>query len=422
MLDIVHHLVFTANLAVVTAVLVWAMARSGYVPRLHRSAFYLFTGAVVIVNVLFVLLFVSFLPDWITTTDGERYMYEIRGIAAAPREWNPFTGEGSRYYEVTPKMGMSYLYGVILFLHQIDSLYAVLALNIVFSLLTSLTVFALTRLLHPAVLPALLAMLASAVYPEMLFWTGRVVRENVTLFLVPLLVLASIRFHDTRQARYVLVVVATCVALFLVRIQLVFFAFLIVAFYAVVGLRSAARWKAMLATVAGVAGLVVAFGWIETQMRRAVGGSLLDFFSLNPAFYAEQAVLMVQNLGSVITPVARGSYGALGLLIAPAVAAVLGLFVLALVRRRVIFGEQAQVAGLLIFLSATFMLLLAASGVINIRFRSTVAPLLIPLVSVTAVHYWRTFRLPAVRLAPHGIGRRQVEAHARLAATEAGTS
>lgn len=398
MIDLGLHAVFTFNAAMVCAVLILFLARHLFPlqPR-EQEKFVLISTAVLALRVLFVVVFVYAFPERVLTPDSVRYMFEIRQIAEAPWEWNPITGTGP-YYQVTPKMGMSYLYGVILFVHGLDSLYAVLVLNIIFGLFTALAVFLLTARLALSTTPGYLAMLLTAVYPETLFWTSRVARENVTLFLVPALVYVSVRLYETYRLRYLAFAVGIVGSLFLVRAQLVLFALLIPIFFGIRSLFARNRGRAL--AVTGLAGVLVffAFSAFESQIRRAAGSAALELMTLDTLLVLTRAGDFLSNFGSVLSPVAREGYGAVGLVMIP-FAAGLGFFlILTLLRFRSIFAFNRAAAGLILFLSFTFLAAMAALGLINIRFRATIAPLLLSLVAVAVHYYWTILRVPQIRL------------------------
>lgn len=396
--DFAHHLIFTLNTAILTGLIVWFVARASFPSRPRDQRRVLLASVIVVATrVAFVVLFNLALPERGLSPDETRYLFEMQQIASAPWAWNPFTGTGPYYY-ATPKMGMSYLYGIIMFIHGIDSLYAVLVLNVVFGLLTALTVFFLTARLSYSLTPAYLAMLLTAVYPETLFWTARVTRENLTLFLVPALIYACIRLYETSHVWYLVYATAAIGSLLLVRAQLVMFTILIVGYFGFRTLRGEKRIRALSFFAVAIVLLYAGFSLFEAQIRRAAGNEALRLLSLDPGFWASQGSTFLWNLGGVLTPVARGSYGTIGLLMIPFALAVSVLLLLTVIRFRRIFVANITAAGLLFFLSLCFLMALALVGRINIRFRSTVAPLLLSLISVSAHYYWVRWRLPRVRL------------------------
>ena len=392
------HVVFTANVVLFLAFAVWYLSRR-YFPAddSQRSDFVLLCLITLAIRVLYVALFVAFFPERVISPDGARYFYEIQQIVWEPWEWNPLTGEGP-YYQATAKMGMSYLYGVVLFLYQIDSLYGVLVLNIVYSFFAGVIVFLLTRELSDASVPPLLAMCAVALYPETLFWTARIARENVTLLLVPALLYVSIRAYRTHRSRYLLYIFTILALLLLVRAQLVLIGFLIAAYFMILSLKVNRGYKAALLALSLGAVLYASFALIETQIERAVGASVLQYVTIDFAFWLSQLSTFSANIGGVLTPVARGSYGMVGLAMFPFVLFVGILFLMAVVGFRQVFRGHTTAAGLLLFITISFLGMLAAIGLVNIRFRATVAPLIISVVCVSAYYYWVRLGLPRISL------------------------
>src|SRR3546814_8776041 len=82
----------------------------------HQSGVVAASLAVVVLASLVAVSGSLIMPDKVIYKDALRYFNEIQGIAEAFWEWNPITGTGPGYAQ-TPKMGMSYLYGIVLGLH-----------------------------------------------------------------------------------------------------------------------------------------------------------------------------------------------------------------------------------------------------------------------------------------------------------------
>jgi uncharacterized protein YacL len=124
------------------------------------------------------------------------------------------------------------------------------------------------------------------------------------------------------------------------------------------------------------------------------------FITLSPGFWLGRLVVFREALPQLMTFVARQRHGVAGLLLAPAFLAIVLLFLLSIVGMARIYRRHLFAAGLLVFVSVGFLLGLACAGLINIRFRATVAPIVIPLISVTAHYYWRRLGLPVIVLRP----------------------
>ena len=396
------HVVFTVNMIGLLVFVVWSIAARAFPrdPGLRRR-FHVFSLSIVVFKALYVLAFANLAPERILSTDGGRYLSEMQKISDAPWQWNPVLGIGV-YHDKSAKMGMSYIYGILFYLHGVRSLYAAIAINIVFAYLTCAAVFLLTRLLTEPVFPAFMAMFATAVYPETLYWNGRIVRENLTLFLVPVLVFSFIRMCDTRRIAYVAATLGTTFLLAITRVQLAFLLPLMVGYFVVTAMWRRDRAKTVALAVL-FAGLVYSGrDFFRGQAKRAHFSEILDYFTLNPGFWARRIDTFLDNAPAVLTIYARQSHGELGILIAPVVIAVMTLFVFSVLHMRRIFPGRLFAAGLCMFVVVVFIFILAASGLINMRFRASIIPLVLALVSASGYYYWRRWGLPRIRLLPRG--------------------
>lgn len=392
---ILLHAVFAVNLAGLLALTIWLVARKETVsvgPKAARR-FITISALILLLKLCYVLVFTQAFPERILSTDGTRYLYEMRQIAEAPWKWNPITGVGP-HYDKSPKMGMSYLYGVILFMHGVDSLYAVLLLNLAFAYLMCLMVYLLTRQLSDAPLPAAMAMLLAAVYPETSYWTARVVRENLTLFLVPALVYLAIRLRTSFRLRDVAAFVGTSVLLVLTRAQLGVILLLTAGYFLASLIWERLRPRTLILTLLmSLAGLGL-LSFVKDQIREAVGQKMTRFLTLDLSFWVERLETFFQTAPKLFSFVARGDHGLAGLLLAPAFLAVVLLYLLSILNARRIYPGRSFAAGLMIWVTLGFLFGLACAGLFSIRFRVTIIPLVIPLVAVTAYYYWNLFQFP----------------------------
>lgn len=360
---------------------------------------------VVLVKIIFVSIFFVVAPDRTLSPDAVRYFWEMEQISEAPWEWNPFTGEGPNY-AVTAKMGMSYLYGWIMFLFGgINSIYVPLALNILLGYLTCVVVFLLARKISNSNQVQLISLQFSAIYPELLFWNARILRENLTLFLIPLLLYLVIDLTEKTRLQTLFFITLLSLLVLLVRAQLILFIPLILFYYFLlplfIWLKSLLRFKLKLKDINYkffiiLLSLSVGFYWLKDliflQISRAVGSRILTYVTLNYGFWMSELSNISNNLGNVLTFTTQKGYGVAGLLIAPFTIFVFTNFILMIFNFKKIFKHQSKNAGLLIFVSTIFLLVLSAFGSINIRFRSTVMPMVIPLVITTFFHYLSRYK------------------------------
>jgi hypothetical protein len=396
--NIIWHIVFTLNLLGAMAFIIGYVAQRFFSPQSKaRKRFLLLSAGIVVLKVMYVLAYSTMDPEGVLSTDGERYLGEIQGISEAPWQWNPVAGTGPHYAR-SPKMGMSYVYGLILFTHRVNSLYGVLALNVFFSYLTCLMVMLLAMKLSDSPTAALVALFAAAVYPETLFWNARVVRENFTLFLTPALTYCAIRLRETYRIRYLALALGCTFFLAITRAQLSLFFLLIVIYFAAVSIWQADRKKTIvMALFLGVLGLL-GVSFMKSQIKAAIGSELLDYLTLNPAFWLSRMDDVCSNLPRLLSVFARKGHGAMGVMLAPVFIIIAGLFVLTGIQFRQIFRKNAFAAGLLMFLVGTFLFSVSAFGLFSIRFRATVAPLVLAIIAVSATHYWQALRFPTLVL------------------------
>lgn len=356
----------------------------------------LFLGMLIIlaIKIVYVAWFAAYFPERVMETDGRRYAFEMRGISEEPWRWNPWSGTGPYGYAKTAKMGMSYIYGVLLFLHGTSSLYAILVLNVFFGALTCLAVFKLCGTVASAPTVQLASLYLAGIHPEMLFWNGKIVRENLTLMMVPVLFYSAIKLKQTHRLHYFVFLLITAAGLALVRAQLVLFVVMIVAYDALLLIRQK-NWIRSLCILLLSLGLVYLLGDLaREQISRAVGSAPLRYLKLDPLFWWAKIKAAIDPLPSLLSLAARQKHGVAGLFLAPFVGMVFALFLVAVIRFRRVFAGRTHAAGLLIVSSVAFILVVASSGLINIRFRATIAPLIIPVVVSAAGYLWREFKLP----------------------------
>lgn len=398
MSDILKHTVFFVNMLGLVVLAGGLVARKigREDPGIARQ-FILLSVVVVLVKLFYILVFYQLAPERIFSTDGNRYFFEIQGIASAPWRWNPIEGTGPQY-SVSAKMGMSYVYGLILFVHRIDSLFGVLGINLVMAYLTSVMVFLLTMRISDHYEDGLLAFVLCAIYPETLFWNARVVRENFVLLLVPLLVYAAIRLYETQLLRYLAVALMATFLLAITRAQLALLFPLVLAYFGVTVVCGFER-KKVLATV-GIMSLlfVLLRGFIENQIRAAIGSDLLRYMTVDPVFWVRQLENFIRHAPHLLSVYARQEHGLLGIFLVPVFVSAMALLALTFINFKKIFTKSYFAAGLMAFLTVAFVFVVATFGLINIRFRATVAPLALSLVSVSIGYYWRSLAFPRIAL------------------------
>lgn len=399
---VLGHTLLISTLLVAVALHALTAARRHFLGNGPRQIGFCSIAAGIIAVGATASLFASLLmPDRIVYADAARYYYEIRRIAEAPWLWNPLTGTGPFGYDDTPKMGMSYLYGWILGCFQATSLIGILALNVAFLYITGYAVFLLTLRLSSSATAAAVGMATVGIYPETLFWVIRPARENIALPTVALVAYFGIRLFDTGRLRWMVGLLALSAALLLTRAQLVLFTGLVFTYYGfVVAGRVFFRGNlsgAAFVLAALVAAAVVA-PFAAEQIRSAAGSAIFRVMSLDAL-----AVIATAERSNGALRLIPSGYGAAGLLMLPFAVALVALTIGTLIRFSTIFRGGMVPAGMVLLMIIVFMTMLSVLGSINIRFRSTVAPLLIAFMAPGAVYYWRALALPSITLPPKRI-------------------
>jgi Dolichyl-phosphate-mannose-protein mannosyltransferase len=376
--DIIYNSIF---LMILLSFLIWFFL----IPLKKNKSFIVFSSVILLVKVLYVIAFYRIFPEMVTDGDAERYLFEMKKIGENPFLWNPLTGTGPDGYSVTAKMGMPYLYGWIIYIFKGSPLFIALSLNILFSYFTSVVVYFLSLKINKNQTVAVFAMLLSSIYPEILYWSSMLLRENISLLLVALMVYLSIHLWETKKIRYAAIILVVLLLLFIIRIQLIFILPIIIFYYLLT------HFKLKMKNVLVVLGMGIMvwmlYPFVERQIIRAVGSDILQFLTLDPAFWMDSIVnRLIPNLGQVLALIPRGSLSSAGLLYLPfSLFVCAGLIVTALYFKK-IFHEHSKKAGLLLFISICFILILAFTNAINIRFRSTIAPLYLVVVA-SSMHY-----------------------------------
>lgn len=399
---LLFNALLTINLIGLLSFICWRAGKKLY-PSVQegqlRSRFYTLCAAIVCIKIAYVAFFYFQWPEKSVYKDAARYFFEMQGIASAPWLWNPFTGEGPLYND-SAKMGMNWIYGFVMFLHNIDSLYSAFALNIFWGTMICLVVGWLTYELSQSKLAAILATAYAAIYPEILYWHARVLRENFTLFLVPLMAVLCIKFYDSRKLSYALAIAAVFIITLITRAQLSLFLFLIILFYGayMIG-RSILKAQLVRPIVfLGLVSLVAYFAFEPFKQQFAVGAGvrLFQYFVLDPKFWSMQFEMFLENLPQVLEFSAGGTFGLAGMILFPFVTLTAALFLGMIFNFRKIFGARTKHAAMVLFLICCFIFMLAAFQSFSIRVRSTVAPLILALIAPTLLFYWRSLRLPRI--------------------------
>lgn len=327
------------------------------------------------------------LPDLVLSTDGGRYLNEMKLMSLDPFAWNIFSGVGPGY-SASAKMGYSWTVGFFMWIVGEGHISIAVIFNIFCAVGAALSVAILIYQLSSNYQVGLIGFWFVITFPELLYWTPRITREPLSIFLVSLLFSQAIEFLVLRSMRSLskLFIFGGGIALFimLVRAQLSLFfplIFALITFLTVLSTKRK-RWKSVLISFV----IFLFLYWFivpvfEAQIKYVVGSRVANLLNLE-LFMRELASQWKTNLAKVLTPVAREGHGAAGILLAPVL--LFTLMVLSLGRLRLgkeISANPYNIPVFIILLAALYVLALVAIGSSNIRFRIYIWPILSPLVA-----------------------------------------
>lgn len=361
-----------------------------------RSELHLFVVSWIVVFlalVLYVIGFILFVPDrLIFSTDGTRYFWEMQQIAENPALWDPWQGHGPGY-NVSAKMGYSYLAGTIMWLFGIDGLFVPLMINVVASILTAAAAFSIAYVLSSRFIVALLAFFLVALHPELLYWTARIVRENLAVLLVTLMfysVLKGLLCRWYWLAPYFLIAFLSAAVLITVRAQLVYMLPIILFSALVVFWRHwLARPRVLMVLAVSTVSLYPLFVTFYGRLNSALNSISTELHSLSLGFLIDGGNGIVENLPRVLTLISRQEHGLMGFVLFPFSVMMFGF---GLVGAYKIFsgahGVHFKVGLVTIGVTVAYLLALAIFGSVNIRFRVNVVPLVLVLSALGFHWFW----------------------------------
>ncbi|MCK4304499.1 MAG: hypothetical protein KAY24_09700 [Candidatus Eisenbacteria sp.] len=366
---------------------VLTLAYLGALTRLRRQDERLLRAGLVVLaaKVLFVLAFVLIWPDRIVHKDAGRYFHEMQLIAQYPWLWNPLTGHGPGYH-ASAKLGMSYVYGWLFWLFHVRSIAAALMLNVFFACLTSLAVYHLTHRIGESRKLAVSAMLLSAIYPETLYWSGRILRENFTLLLVPCLFLSMLALFEKPTVRRSVAFALLSVTVVATRVQLILFVPLILLMFLFVGRQRA--WKKACYVLAFLAPICLAAPFVGYLLDQTVCNQGGQYLACDPSFWSGKLLAGIMNLPLVLSLVPKMGHGPEGYLMLPFTVWLFAMLAMMVFRFKAVFRRRTREALLLFVPCAIYLWMLAMQDAINIRYRVSVMPVLLPLGVVSCSHFW----------------------------------
>jgi hypothetical protein len=317
-------------------------------------------------------------PNWVTSTDSVRYLGEIEQISRGPLLWNPFLGKGPEY-RASAKLGMSWLYGSLAHVFDVDPAFLSLLAGVVLSCLTFLLAFELARQVSSVPFVWVGSACLVAVHPQSLYWSGKIVRENLTIFLVAAVFLVGLRLMDRWKVRSLLLLLVLTLALSATRAQLALFGPMVLVAVAWVHFRERA-WITAISAVSVISVLPL----IEGQIRRAGAGprEILAYLSPSPEFLSQAVARVIASPELVqVKPHAVGAFA--WLLLPYSLLGWVGLGV-AIWSFRSVFPLARSQAATLMVCSLIYLAVLAAQDLTNFRAQATVLPLLAPVIVAAA--------------------------------------
>ena len=319
--------------------------------------------------------------------DADRYYSEIIGIAQDPTCWNAFFARGPWAYEVSNKMGMSYLYGATAYLFGASPLLSVFALNIFLSTMTAILGVLLAREFCGHRRYDAWVLLALSFHPEIFFWSNRVLRENLSIFLVTATVYLCTRLFkkDFLSAGLGL---AACLAMtYLTRAQLtLIFPLFCIATLAVMSLQNFGkhlRAFGMLALVLSL--LLVNQEFLSWGIRslRILPAEIANFLALSPEQILHECFRLIDVLPRVLS-FAPAAFGRMGVFLIPFSAIMFCGALLSVLHQ--IFGARLnfRYSNAILITALVFYLGLAVMDLytdvpFGVRFRTPLTPLLLTI-------------------------------------------
>jgi len=325
-----------------------------------------------------------FLPQLIYK-DASRYFFEISSIAVDPRPWNAFLSQGPWGYDVSNKMGMSYLYGGTAYLFRADPLLSVFALNIFFSSLTALLGVALARFFNGHHRHDLWVLLALSFHPELFYWTNRVLRENLSIFLATLTIYLCTLLFRGRILTASFGLIATLLLTYFTRAQLtLLFPFFCLSTLLVVSLQNFGKHLRAFSIFLVVATILLLNMPHVSQLIRSLRilpPEISAFLNLSPPQAFHEFIRLLQVLPRVLS-FAPAAFGSLGVLLIPFSILTFCGALLSIIHQ--FFGERLnfRYGNAVLISSASFCIGLAVMDLytevpFGVRFRTPITPLLL---------------------------------------------
>lgn len=278
----------------------------------------------VILKIVFVGFSLYFFPQKIFYKDAARYFLEIQGIVQQPWRWNVFGATGSWGYDVSNKMGMSYLYGVVAHIFNASPVLTIFTLNIVLSSLTALVGMLITRMIAATKRYDFWVFVLISLHPEVFFWVSRIMRENVATFLVTMLIYLSMRTlrGASLQGRLcsVAALLVILVVTYLTRVQLILALPLFLLSYGMIrALKTLGKRPWLFLMFGGVFALALSNLGLIRQYSMSLNiltGEMTEFFTISAREF-EGMLYQLSNVLPKVMTLFPSAFGALGIAMIP---------------------------------------------------------------------------------------------------------
>lgn len=280
-----------------------------------------------------------------------------------------------------------------MWLYGLDGLLVPMMINVTASILTAAAAFSIAYMLSSRFQVALLTFFLVALHPELLYWTARIVRENLAVLLVTLMFYGVskgllCRWHGL--AAYFLVAFLSAAALITVRAQLVYMLPIIFfcAFF-VFWRRWLFKPKTLLFLVVFSASLYPLFNYFYRRLDSALASISTEFNRLSLDFLITGGNGVLEHLPRVLTLLPNQEYGTLGFVFFPFSVFMFGF---GLIGAYKVFsgmrGLNSRLGLVVIGVAVCYLITLAVFGSVNIRFRTNVTPLVLVLSALGFHWFW----------------------------------
>lgn len=323
---------------------------------------------------LFIISILIF-SDIMISADSERYLYEIQQISQNPFGWNPFTGEGINNYSETPKMGMSYLYGWIIYIFNTDVIYTILLMNYFFAILTIVYLYKIFKFYKFTLMSRILFVCLSF-HPELFLWNVRILRETIGIFLVIYITYIILKYMKEKiDNKDIIMFACANILLFLVRRQLTLLVFIGLVFLLAHFIKK--LFNNMIIYYFSIISFTLLFYtfirlFMLPLLNKVMGSYFSNLFLLKPYYISESLKKFIPNTIQMFSLISEG-YGFMGIFIIPFNILKIIFLVIIIIS---FFKCRDHSIKMLTIVTILFYFSLLLNNSVNIRFAIYVTPLI----------------------------------------------